>query len=183
MHHHFLDMYVNFIPGSANLIRIYDKSGKLIGRYVDGELDPSSFNSSFHIIYPTKESRLFTIDSKDIAVIIPHKLQHNNEVYGYIEFGMTADSFLNHIETLYSSLYIFLIKNTYIDKGGKEDIQGMDIGEYKVMTGRHHHISEIVLKGIINNIDYVVSLQKDAKNFIKDIYGWSKILGCIYQYK
>ena len=59
----------------------------------------------------------------------------------------------------------------------------MDIGEYKVMTGRHHHISEIVLKGIINNIDYVVSLQKDAKNFIKDIYGWSKILGCIYQYK
>ncbi len=165
-----LDMYVNFIPGSANLIRIYDKSGKLIGRYVDGELDPSSFNSSFHIIYPTKESRLFTIDSKDIAVIIPHKLQHNNEVYGYIEFGMTADSFLNHIETLYSSLYIFLIKNTYIDKGGKEDIQGMDIGEYKVMTGRHHHISEIVLKGIINNIDYVVSLQKDAKNFIKDIY-------------
>ena len=38
------------------------------------------------------------------------------------------------------------------------------------MTGRHHHISEIVLKGIINNIDYVVSLQKDAKNFIKDIY-------------
>ncbi len=170
MHHHFLDMYVNFIPGSANLIRIYDKSGKLIGRYVDGELDPSSFNSSFHIIYPTKESRLFTIDSKDIVVIIPHKLQHNNEVYGYIEFGMTADSFLNHIETLYSSLYIFLIKNTYIDKGGKEDIQGMDIGEYKVMTGRHHHISEIVLKGIINNIDYVVSLQKDAKNFIKDIY-------------
>ena len=111
MHHYFLDMYVNFIPGSINLIRIYDKSGKLIGRYVDGELDPSSFNSSLHIIYPTKESRRFTIDSKDMAVIIPYRLQHNNEVYGYIEFGMTADSFLNHIEPLYSSSYIFLIKN------------------------------------------------------------------------
>ena len=170
MHHHFLDMYVNFIPGSVNLIRIYDKSGKLIGRYVDGELDPSSFNSSFHIIYPTKESRLFTIDSKDIAVIIPHRLQYNNEVYGYIEFGMTADSFLNHIETLYSSSYIFLIKNTYIEKGGIEDIQGQDISKYKVMTGSHYYIPDIILKAIINNIDYVVSSRKDVKNFIKDIY-------------
>ena len=170
MHHHFLDMYVNFIPGSVNLIRIYDKSGKLIGRYVDGELDPSSFNSSFHIIYPTKESRLFTIDSKDIAVIIPHRLQYNNEIYGYIEFGMTADSFLNHIETLYSSSYIFLIKNTYIDKGGLEDIQGQDISKYKVMTGSHYYIPDIILKAIINNIDYVVSSRKDVKNFIKDIY-------------
>ena len=170
MHHHFLDMYVNFIPGSVNLIRIYDKSGQLIGRYVDGELDPSSFNSSFHIIHPVKESILFTIDSKDIAVIIPHKLQYNNEIYGYIEFGMTADSFLNHIETLYSSSYIFLIKNTYIDKGGLEDIKGQDISRYKVMTGTHYYIPDVILKAIINNIDYIVSSRKDVKNFIKDIY-------------
>lgn len=167
MHHYFLDMYVNFIPGSINLIRIYDKSGKLIGRYVDGELDPSSFNSSFHIIYPTKESRRFTIDSKDMAVIIPYRLQHNNEVYGYIEFGMTADSFLNHIEHLYSSSYIFLIKNTYIEKGGIEDIQGQDINKYKVMTGSYYYIPDIILKAIINNIDYIVSSRKDVKNFIK----------------
>ena len=167
MHHYFLDMYVNFIPGSINLIRIYDKSGKLIGRYVDGELDPSSFNSSFHIIYPTKESRRFTIDSKDMAVIIPYRLQHNNEVYGYIEFGMTADSFLNHIEPLYSSSYIFLIKNTYIEKGGIEDIQGQDINKYKVMTGSYYYIPDIILKAIINNIDYIVSSRKDVKNFIK----------------
>ena len=61
-HHNFLEMYVNFIPGTVNLIRIYDKNGMLIGRYVNGELDPSSSNSSFHIIYPTKDSKLFTID-------------------------------------------------------------------------------------------------------------------------
>lgn len=170
MHHDFLDMYVNFIPGSVNLIRIYDKQGQLIGRYVNGELDPSSFNSSFHIIYTTKEIRRFTIDSKDIAVIIPRKLQHNNEVYGYIEFGMTADSFLNHMESLYSSSYIFLIKNTYIEKGGIEDIYGQNINKYKVMTGNHYYISDIILQAIVNNIDYAAYSRKDVKKIIKDIY-------------
>ena len=169
-HHNFLEMYVNFIPGTVNLIRIYDKNGMLIGRYVNGELDPSSLNSSFHIIYPTKDSKLFTIDSKDIAVIIPYKLQKNNEIYGYIEFGMSADSFLNHIETLYASLYIFVIKNNYIEKSGLEAVSGQDVGRYKVLTGSRYFIPDVILKSIVNNIDFVVSTKHDGKYFIKDVY-------------
>ena len=169
-HHNFLEMYVNFIPGTVNLIRIYDKNGMLIGRYVNGELDPSSLNSSFHIIYPTKDSKLFTIDSKDIAVLIPYKLQKNNEMYGYIEFGMSADSFLNHIETLYASLYIFVIKNNYIEKSGLEAVSGQDVGRYKVITGSRYFIPDVILKSIVNNIDFVVSTKQDGKYFIKDVY-------------
>lgn len=169
-HHNFLEMYVNFIPGTVNLIRIYDKNGMLIGRYVNGELDPSSLNSSFHIIYPTKDSKLFTIDSKDIAVLIPYKLQKNNEMYGYIEFGMSADSFLNHIETLYASLYIFVIKNNYIEKSGLEAVSGQDVGRYKVITGSRYFIPDVILKSIVNNIDFVVSTKHDGKYFIKDVY-------------
>ena len=56
-HHNFLEMYVNFIPGTVNLIRIYDKNGILIGRYLNGELDPISIKRSFHIIYQTKEKQ------------------------------------------------------------------------------------------------------------------------------
>lgn len=169
-HHNFLEMYVNFIPGTVNLIRIYDKNGMLIGRYVNGELDPSSLNSSFHIIYPTKDNKLFTIDSKDIAVLIPYKLQKNNEIYGYIEFGMSADSFLNHIETLYSSMYIFVIKNDYIEKSGLQDILGQHIGRYEVLTSSRYFLPEVILKSIINNIDFVVNTKHDGKYFIQDIY-------------
>lgn len=169
-HHNFLEMYVNFIPGTVNLIRIYDKNGMLISRYVNGELDPSSLNSSFHIIYPTKDSKLFTIDSKDIAVLIPYTLQKNNEIYGYIEFGMSADSFLNHIETLYASLYIFVIKNNYIEKSGLEAVSGQDVGRYKVLTGSRYFIPDVILKSIVNNIDFVVSTKHDDKYFIKDVY-------------
>ena len=169
-HHNFLEMYVNFIPGTVNLIRIYDKNGILIGRYLNGELDPISINSSFHIIYPTKENKVFTIDSKDIAVIIPYKLQKNHEVYGYIEFGMSADSFLNHIETLYTSLYIFVIKNSYIEKSGLDSISGQNINKYKVLTGSHYFIPEIILKSIVNNIDFVVNTKNEGKYFIKDVH-------------
>lgn len=169
-HHNFLEMYVNFIPGTVNLIRIYDKNGMLISRYVNGELDPSSLSSSFHIIYPTKDSKLFTIDSKDIAVLIPYTLQKNNEIYGYIEFGMSADSFLNHIETLYASLYIFVIKNNYIEKSGLEAVSGQDVGRYKVLTGSRYFIPDVILKSIVNNIDFVVSTKHDDKYFIKDVY-------------
>ena len=170
LHHDFLDMYVNFIPGTINLIRIYDKNGILIGRYLNGELDPSSINSSFHIIHPTQDSQVFTIDSKDIAVLIPYKLQKNNEIYGYIEFGMSADSFVNHMERLYSGLYLFAIKNSYLAISDKGVLEGEDINKYKVITGANYYIPEIILKTIINNIDFVANTNNQGKYFIKDVY-------------
>ena len=170
LHHDFLDIYVNFIPGTINLIRIYDKNGILIGRYLNGELDPSSINSSFHIIHPTKDSHVFTIDSKDIAVFIPYKLQKNNEIYGYIEFGMSADSFVNHMERLYSGLYLFAIKNSYLAISNKGLFEGQDINKYKVITGGNYYIPEIILKTIINNIDFVANTNNQGKYFIKDVY-------------
>ncbi len=169
-HHDFLDMYVNFIPGAVNLIRIYDKNGTLIGRYVNGELDPASINSSFHIIHPNQDHKLFTIDSKDIALIIPHKLQVNNEVYGYIEFGMTADSLINHLESLYSSIYVFIINNKYVEKNGLENLIGQDIGKYSVLTGNHYFIPELILEIIVKGVDFVANTDNKGKYYIKDVY-------------
>ncbi len=175
LHHRFLDVYVNFLPGSVNLIRIYDKKGKLIGRYVNGEIDTLSFTSDFYITYRASDNTRFTIDEKDIAVIIPYQLQYNNELYGYVEFGMTADSFLENIEKLYSSSYIFLIKNASLEQANIKpfslnNIKWQDINKYKVMIGNHYFLSSVILKAIINNIDYVTSTRKDVKNLIRDIY-------------
>ncbi len=169
-HHDFLDMYVHFIPGAVNLIRIYDKNGTLIGRYVNGELDKSSLNSSFHIIHPTKDYKLFTIDTKDIALIIPHKIQMNNEVYGYIEFGMTADSLINHLESLYSSFYVFLLKNDYIEKSGINETLGTLIHDYRILTGKHYFIDDIILEIIADSVDFVAKSEKSGKYYIKDIF-------------
>lgn len=170
MHRNFLNMYVNFIPSSANLVRIYDKNGKMVGRYADGGEWEYSLNGDFYIDHSIGITRRFSIDTKDMAVIIPYKMEYNNELYGYIEFGMTVDSFLKYMENLYDSYYVFLIKNLFISEEGIANVAGKNISKYKVLTNNSTYISDEILKSIVRNVDKNLSGGDDSKRYVKNVY-------------
>ena len=108
--------------------------------------------------------------SIDVNVLSVNSRYAAFEIYGYIEFGMSADSFVNHMERLYSGLYLFAIKNSYLAISDKGLFEGQDINKYKVITGGNYYIPEIILKTIINNIDFVANTNNQGKYFIKDVY-------------